>query len=435
MNQTKRHWTWMVYMAGDNGKIFEQLQGKRLMASMEKQGYRDIEKMEAIGSTEEVAILVQFDTLSDREHTYRIYIRSTTQERKIENIPEQNTGDPVSLRDFIVWGIENYPAENYAVILWNHGTGWKEDDIYDFARNRQVDLRATSDEVCSVGNRRLGSAFFLSSVLEVIQLEDGEKRAIAFDDSSLDFLDNAKLQQAFQEAEERTRQKVSLIGMDACLMSMIEVAYQLRANGDYMVGSQEVEPMEGWPYTPILQHLTSHPEMTAEALSKLIVREYGRYYEEQFWQTRGSSRKVTQSATHLKAVECLAEAIGRFASVLSQLLTEKEISAEIALHRAQKKVLRFKDKDSVDLYDILQRIQANYDGDRPQLKAGLDTVLHLINHDPELRSVIDNTSLGYEPSPQGISIYLPLQGYSPFYDLSDFAQCGWGNFIRVFNEI
>lgn len=422
-------------MAGDNGKIFEQHQGKQLMTPMEEQGYRDLNKMESVGSTDEVAILVQFDTLSDRENTYRIYIRPTTEGRQIENIPEQNTGDPSSLRDFIVWGIENYPAENYAVILWNHGTGWKEDDIYAFAKNRQIKLQAKPDEVRSVGNRRLGSALFLSSVLEIMQLEDEKTRAIAFDDSSLDFLDNAKLQQAFQEAEEQTGQKVSLIGMDACLMSTVEVAYQLRSNADYMVSSQEVEPMEGWPYKPILQHLTSHPEMTTEVLAKLIVQEYGRYYEEEFWQTRGSSRKVTQSATNLKAVERLAEAIGHFASALTQLLTDKDNSAEWSIYRAQKKVLRFKDKDSVDLYDILQRIKDNYDGDNPKLKADLDTVINLINVDPELKSVIEKTSLGFETSPQGMSIYLPIQEYSPLYDRSDFARCGWGDFIRTYNNL
>ncbi len=173
MTQTNRRWTWMVYMAGDNGKVFEQLKGKqRLMAPMEEQGYQDIQEMEAVGSTDEVAILVQFDTLSDREHTYRIYIRPQSEQRVIENIPEQNTGDPRSLRDFIIWGIENYPAEHYAVILWNHGTGWKEDDIYAFARNRGVQLQASDDEVRSLSrNTRLSSAFFLSSIVEVMQLE------------------------------------------------------------------------------------------------------------------------------------------------------------------------------------------------------------------------------------------------------------------------
>jgi len=152
-----------------------------------------------------------------------------------------------------------------------------EDDIYAFARNRGVQLKASEDEVRSLSrNTRLSSAFFLSSVLEVMQLEDGESRAIcasqqrfaiAFDDSSLDFLDNAKLQQAFREAEEQTRQKVSLIGMDACLMSMVEVAYQLRANANYMVGSQEVEPLSGWPYTAILGSLTSDSGLCSDRQS------------------------------------------------------------------------------------------------------------------------------------------------------------------------
>jgi hypothetical protein len=101
MTQQNRRWTLMVYMAGDNGKVFEQLKGKRLMAPMEEQGYQDIQQMEAVGSTDEVSVLVQFDTLSDHEHTYRIYIRPSGEPRQIENIPEHNMGDSRALRDFI----------------------------------------------------------------------------------------------------------------------------------------------------------------------------------------------------------------------------------------------------------------------------------------------------------------------------------------------
>ncbi|WP_243146841.1 clostripain-related cysteine peptidase [Scytonema sp. UIC 10036] len=339
MTQTNRHWTLMVYMAGDNGKVFEQLQGKRLMAAMEEQGYQDIAEMEAVGSTPEVTVLVQFDTLSNREHTYRIYIRPSLEPRQIENIPEQNTGDPRALRDFIVWGIENYPAENYAV-----------------ARNRGVQVRASEDEVRSfTRSPQLQSAFFLSSIVEVLQLEDEESRAIAFDDSSLDFLDNAKLQQAFQEAEAITGKKVSLIGMDACLMGMVEVAYQLRANANYMVASQEVEPLSGYPYTAILQNLTANPEITAETLAKLIVREYGRYYG---GESRGSVAQITQSATNLKGVEKLVEALGRLANVLRQLLAESDIYTENALYHAQRKAVRFRDRPWRKPYPAYREAQA-----------------------------------------------------------------------------
>ena len=434
--KANRCWTVMVYMAGDNGKVFEGLHGnQQLMAPMEEQGYKDIEKMEAIGSSENVAVLVQFDTLSDREHTYRIYIRPANEERIIENIPEQNTGDPSSLRDFIVWGINHYPAQNYAVILWNHGTGWKEDDIYAFARNRGTEINIDNDEVRSLTRSpNFSSTFFLSSVIEVLDLDDNESRAIAFDDSSLDFLDNAKLQQAFREAEEQTGQKVSVIGMDACLMSMVEVAYQLRANADYMVGSQEVEPLSGWPYTDILHNLKINPTMSSEELSKLIVKEYGRFYEEESWQSRGRTYEVTQSAINLEVMDNLSNCIGQLALVLRQLLNEQDLHAEIALSRIQRHVLRFRDKDFVDLHNCLEILQGEYAGDNSELQTILDKTLRLMDLEASAKPIIANVTLGRRLEPaQGLSIYLPAQGYSRFYERSDFSKCGWGDFIQLYN--
>ncbi|MFK0729899.1 MAG: clostripain-related cysteine peptidase [Gloeotrichia echinulata HAB0833] len=444
MTQNNRRWTIMVYMAGDNGKVFQQLQGKPLMAPMEAQGYQDIAEMEAVGSTPDVAVLVQFDTLSDREHTYRIYIRPSEEPRQIEYIPEQNMGDPRALRDFIVWGIENYPAENYAVILWNHGTGWKEDDIYAFARSRGLQVQASEDEVRSAlraapqasltrNNRRLSRAFFLSSITEVLQLDDEDSRAIAFDDSSLDFLDNAKLQQAFQEAEAITGKKVSLIGMDACLMGMVEVAYQLRTNANYMVASQEVEPLSGYPYTAILQNLTTHPEMTSEALAKLIVQEYGRYYE---GESRGSVAQITQSATNLRLIEKLADSLGRLAVILGQLVAEEDIYTEKALYHAQRKAVRFKDSDFVDLCDFLKVLQDKYTGDSDELTQVIDEVMNLMTFEVEPQLILANVTSGVRfERVKGLSIYSPVRGYSQFYERSDFAGCGWGEFLQRLNDL
>ena len=440
----------MVYMAGDNGKVFEQIQ-KQFFYPMENQGWIDIQKMAEIGSTEEVAIVVQFDTLSDRNNTYRIYIPAKGEKPKIENISEQeskvpnylrnfteyieeqNTGDPASLTDFIVWGIQNYPADNYAVILWNHGTGWKEDDIYAFARSRGVSLRGTRDEVRSLtrNNRRLSRAFFLSSITEVLQLEDEESRAICFDDSSMDFLDNAKLQQAFEEAESKSGQKVSLIGMDACLMSMVEVAYQLRANANCLVASQEVEPMDGWPYTAILQNLTANADMTSVALAKLIVQKYGLHYSEGL---RGGGIDITQSAVNLKVIEKLAEAMGRLATILRQSLFNQDLYAEVALSRAQRKVKRFRDRDFADLHDFVKHLRDEYTGDNTELNTVLDEVINLIILEVEPQFILANVTGEGKSRATGLSIYLPKHGYSQFYDRSDFANCGWGEFIRVHNE-
>jgi hypothetical protein len=72
------------------------------------------------------------------------------------------------------------------------------------------------------------------------------------------------------------------------------------------------------------------------------VQEYGRYYEEDSQNMRGTVRPVTQSATNLAVVEELAGAIGRLAGVLHQLLAEKDIYVENAISRTQRFVVRFK---------------------------------------------------------------------------------------------
>ncbi len=267
----------------------------------------------------------------------------------------------------------------------------------------------------------------------MLQLEDEDSRALAFDDSSLDFLDNAKLQQAFREAEEKTGNKVSLIGMDACLMSMVEVAYQLRENADYMVASQEVEPLSGYPYTAILENLTANAEMTPDALAKLIVQEYGRYYR---GESRGSTSQVTQSATNLMVVEKLAEALGRLADVLGRSLSEEDIYTENALYHAQRKAVRFEDKDFVDLYDFLKLLRDKYAGDSDELIQVMDEVIDLMVMEIEPQLILANVDLGVRfERVKGLSIYSPVRGYSQYYERSHFASCGWGEFLRVHNDI
>ncbi len=60
-----RTWTFMVYMAGDNGKVFQTSNGPmRLMTEMTTAGYKDIWKMGQVGSTPTAAVTCLFDTLN-----------------------------------------------------------------------------------------------------------------------------------------------------------------------------------------------------------------------------------------------------------------------------------------------------------------------------------------------------------------------------------
>src|SRR5687767_7696357 len=43
----------------------------------------------------------------------------------VEVLGEVDMGDPRELTNFLVWGVENFPAEHYMVIISSHGAGWQ----------------------------------------------------------------------------------------------------------------------------------------------------------------------------------------------------------------------------------------------------------------------------------------------------------------------
>lgn len=110
-----------------------------------------------------------------------------------------NMGDPSNLTEFLNYGYMNYPAEQYDLILWNHG----------------------------------GGAFF----------------GYGFDETTNDSLTLDELDQAFADSPFHDGNKLEFIGFDACLMANIETAHTLSPYANYMVASQESEPGSGWSYS------------------------------------------------------------------------------------------------------------------------------------------------------------------------------------------
>src|SRR5205823_6865956 len=106
--------------------------------------------------------------------------------------------------------------------------------------------------VRAVARRPIRRALFASTIHAALKT-----RAIAFDDDAKDFLDNQELKRVLGEARKFLGGKIAVIGMDACLMSMVEVAYQIRGAASVMVGSEQTEPGEGWPYDSILRALAA----------------------------------------------------------------------------------------------------------------------------------------------------------------------------------
>jgi hypothetical protein len=146
-------------------------------------------------------------TMATAKPTKRYLLRQGTQlaQDAVGDLGETNTGDPKVLEEFLDWGTGTYPAAHYLVVLWNHGAGWDDTNIYRFAR-RDLRLAVTrrgvtadpapdsgtgtisSSHLRAVGGHRFRRALFRTTVEQAVRT-----RAIAFDDGAEDFLDNVEV--------------------------------------------------------------------------------------------------------------------------------------------------------------------------------------------------------------------------------------------------
>ena len=281
-------WTVMVYLNGDN--------------NLEPYAISDFLEMAAIGSTDKVHIAVQFDRSGKYDQkaakwsqTLRFHIdrgsRAIPAEALVD-IGEANMGDGATLQQFVEWAREKFPAQHYMLIIWDHGQGWRDT------------LPAGAP---SAGRPRLASA----------------GRAASQDESSNDQLYNSEMATALKAALQG--QRIDILGFDACLMAMVETGYAFREVADFMVGSEELEPAEGWPYERWLKVLTKHPELGAEALTGEIISAYRSHYNEPV----NLDPDTTLSSVRLRALEQAADAVDALALAL-----RKHLPTESALIRA-----------------------------------------------------------------------------------------------------
>jgi hypothetical protein len=277
---TLAKWTFLVYLDADN--------------NLGQAGIGDFQEMASVGSSPEVNIVVQMDRVPGYTNSYgdwtgtrRFLIKKNDEPgvTPLQDLGEKNMGNPEVLRDFVEWGVTNYPAEHYAVVIWNHGDGWRPMPELQVRMSRNA--------------RSLGKP------------DPGVVKAVASDDTDGDILYMREVQTALETAKNHLKEsidKFDIVGFDACLMGMVEVAYAVRNVTDYLVGSEESEPGYGWPYDKILQALSTTPTLSPKDLAGTIVTEYVDFY------TPPYDKGITQSAVDISKLSNLVDKINTFAA-------------------------------------------------------------------------------------------------------------------------
>lgn len=230
-------WTIMLYQDADD-------------QILEKDIFVDLNEAERVGSSDRVNIVTQIDRFAgaysgDGNWTgaRRYYVTQDNDLNQInsqlvQELGEVDMADAQSLVDFVQWAAANFPADNYVLILSDHGMGWPG-GWSDPAPGRRSSNRAPLAS-------RLGPNIYMN---ELDQALSDARQAAGID-------------------------QFEIIGMDACLMAQLEIMAALQPHARYAVASEETEPSLGWAYASFLGDLVTNPDMGGAELSQLIVQSY-----------------------------------------------------------------------------------------------------------------------------------------------------------------
>lgn len=374
-------WSFLTYMQADND-----------LAPFATLNLHDMQK---VGSTSDVNVLVQWDKPKDNI-TYRYKILQNNLVLNDSINQEMGYAQVKELCDSMQWAQKNYPADNYALILWDHGNG-----VLD----------------------RAGSSFKLNGWLTLPGLvhKRQQSRGILYDYSQDTFLDNQGLSSACTTIKKKIGKNIALLGMDACLMAMIEIAYQVKDSTDYIVASQQTEPGSGWPYADVLSSVVGMPTMSTANFAAAIVQAYSNYYST----GPGADSSYTLSAIDVSKIGNATTAFNNLLIAIAQSQAVDQSKTNAAIKQARTNTTSFYIPDYIDLVDFYDNLTTTFTKlstakkkkasltrrDRVNQAAAAIVTAISIAKQAALDAVISSkTGTDYNGKAHGISLYYPANG-------------------------
>lgn len=258
---------------------------------------------------------------SDQLCIYQVEGRRPT---LLEQSPAVSMGEADTLSYFLNYGYQNFPAKQYALILWDHGGGPMNGVCYD--------------ELFQQGGR--------PDSLSLMEL----KAALTASPFSAD-------------------QPLEWIGFDACLMAAVETAHICAPFARYMIASQETEPGTGWSYS-FLGNLNG--SCTGADVGRMIIDSY-------FSDTRVNSA-MTLSCIDLSKIGDVESSIDNLFGQLDQIIGPESFSQLSTSRREARSIGRAStgsDYDLVDLHHLAMQYEQHAPDVARQLQEAVqDAVVH-----------------------------------------------------------
>lgn len=332
--------------------------------------------MQEVGSTPNVNVVVLWDGLYMPAYMYKV-VQGGTEEVKgfALNGEEANMGDPATLGAFVDFTLRKFPAEHYVLVLWDHGN---------------------------------------------------DVSGICWDENPQDHLTHAEVVSALSDHH------IDVLATDACLMAMVEVAYEYNHYGldiDYLVGSENYVPVAGIPYDTILTGFNQNPAMTELEAVQMIVHDFAAFYEPRPHFSGGVM--ATMSAIDITKMD---EVVADLAGFTQALMVDIEGNHDLISRARGEGNLPWSEygwDQYVDLPTFVEYIVETTD-DLAVRSAG-EAVLFSLS---EAIVALGNSEPMNSAGAQGMGIWFPAS-YHMMYGFADyrimaFAGQGWLDFLRAY---
>src|SRR5262245_25551572 len=329
-------WTIMMYLSGESNLSPEMV--------------RAISDVGQSRLPSDVVIIIQYVPRSRWFPTLR-YVLPIAAERAprqhVEGVPlaqalvgqlrtTGDTSDPRALAEFIRWSVTEFPSDHRMLILSGHSGGAVADLL-------------TEDES---GMPRPGylTVARLRNALETTQksLQNGSEGL----ESASATINRPAIRIPL----------VDILGLDTCVMGMVEVCYELREFVRFLVGSEGFVPNTGWPYRYLLEKVLERAEANASSEPSDLCRDFVDDFLDFYTDYLPAGVSVDIAACELSKTEDVAIAVRELASCLCNALDHEEVQNLLILShwRAQS----FKLEQYTDLWDFCGLLA--YESDKRQ---------------------------------------------------------------------
>jgi len=348
--QGTKEWTIMVFMNSKND-----LAQSQMLGLSGKWAEKDIAEMKKVGTTGKVNVVVEYGTTG--KGSKRMLVGKAGilggGETVYSQDPDADMGDYRRVIDFVKWSKRTFPSKKYMLILWNHGLGW------------------------------------IDPVMQQHPAGTGT-RGILFDDETKNYVRTRELGEILRQGG-----YVDVFAMNACLMQMAEVGYEVKDNAGLIVASEETMLAYGFDYEKLLNFMNANTAATNDQISDFFVN-----WEKDFFANGAhligpvnmplGSIGATISTLRPQALNELPAYLDAFAGAAMRNDEEDAVKAAVA------NVIRFTSLDPkndkkkliaayADLYDFARIVGEN--AKNPETRAAAQNLMGFIKNRLVIRSL------------------------------------------------